>query len=251
MAPLMPEPIFRSADAADLQAIEVWLRDEEERVDEGFYCNWHIVSQALKDHRLFVVDASGDPVAFLANGLNQHLIAEVKPDCRGKGYGRVIADAMIAQSTSWGLSVMEIDCAPETSVPFWTRMGFTPVPSRRGYGGGIYAYREIQRRFPLGRGRRVPFAIRFYEEAAHHRGGTPFQVYQGDGESRPGGRVRIPERAVCYAPTVTDLADCYVEIEVGGRQLFRDKTKRDQAESFGVRLDPGNIPFIDAIHSAS
>ena len=130
-------------------------------------------------------------------------------------------------------------------------MGFTPVPSRRGYGGGIYAYREIHRRCTLGRGRRVPFAIRFYEEAAHHRRSKPFRVYQGDGEIRRSGQVRIPERAVCYAPTVTDLADCYVEIEVGGRQLFRDKTKRDQAESFGVRFDPGNIPFIDAIRSAT
>ena len=95
MADRMPEAIFRSAEAADLQAIEKWLKDERERADEGFYCNWNIIAQAFKDRRLFVVDAGSGPVAFLANEPNHHLIAEVRPDCRGKGYGRVIADAMI------------------------------------------------------------------------------------------------------------------------------------------------------------
>lgn len=242
------DPTFRAATARDLAAIKVWLREEREQTGEGFFCNWNVIADLFEKHEVFVVDAAGDPVAFLANEGAHHLIAEVRPDQRGRGYGRMIAEAMVEQSTAKGLSVIEIDCAPETSVPFWTRMGFTPVPSRRGFGGGAYACREIPRPLALGRGERVPFAVRFYDEAGRHRGGEPFRAYQGEGELRDGRLVALPERAICYGPEVRHLLDCYARVDVNGRTVFMDKTKRQEAVALGVECDGGGIPFIEAIH---
>lgn len=240
-------PNFRPADADDLRKIEVWLREERAATGEGFYCNWNIITGALKTGELFVVDVGGEPVAFLANEGTHHNIAEVRPDLRGQGYGKVIADAMIAQSEALGLSVIEIACAPEESASFWAKKGFTPVPSRQGYGGGIYAYREIPRPQKLSRGRRVPFAVRFFEERVRFSGGEPFRVYEGEGEKMRSGRVRLPERAVCYDPKLEHLLDCYAEIEVEGVRLFFDKTKRDAAREFGIQFDKARIPYIEAI----
>lgn len=242
------KPTFRAATARDLALIEAWLRDEREQTGEGFFCNWNIIADLFGRQEMFVVDAAGDPVAFLANEGAHHLIAEVRPDRRGRGYGRMIAKAMVEQSAARGLSVIEIDCAPETSVSFWTKMGFTPVRSRRGNGGGVYAYREIPRPLALGRGERVPFAVRFYEEAAHHRGGVPFRAYQGEGEMRDGRLVALPERAICYGPEVRHLLDCYARVDVDGRTVFMDKTKRQEAVALGMEYDGGGIPFIEAIH---
>lgn len=241
------KPTFRAATAKDLASIEMWLRDERERTGAGFYCNWNIITDGFETEEMFVVDVDGDPVGFLVNEGAHHIIAEVRPDQRGRGYGQVIAEAMLAQSTERGLSVIEIACAPETSAPFWARMGFTPVPSRQAYGGGIYAYRRIPRPLRLGHGDRVPVAVRFYDEDAHYGGGAPFSTYQGEGEACGDHRVRLPERAVCYAPRVVHTSNCFVEIEVDGRRLFRDKTKREEAAAFGVKRDQGGIPYIETI----
>lgn len=240
-------PIFRPADADDLRKIEVWLRDERATASEGFYCNWNIITGALKTNELFVVDVDGEPVAFLANEGVHHNIAEVRPDRRGFGYGKVIAEAMLTQSRAWGLNVIQITCAPTTSIPFWTQMGFTPVPSRREGGTGVYAYREIHRPQTLARGRRIPFAIRFYEEGARFRGGVPFRVFEGQGEVMRSGRLRLPERAVCYSPEIRFLEDCYAEITVEGTRLFFDKTKRDAARHLGLQFDKAQVPYIEAI----
>lgn len=241
-------PIFRPADARDLRKIEVWLREERLATGEGFYCNWNIITGALKNDELFVVDVDGEPVGFLANEGTHHNLAEIRPDLRGRGYGKVIANAMIAQSEALGLSVIEIACAPEASASFWAGSGFTVVPSRQGYGGGIYAYREIPRPQRLGRGRRIRFAVRFYDEGGRFHG-RPFRVFDGEGEKMRSGRVRLPMRAVCYDPQAASLSDCYAEIEVEGTRLFFDKTKRDAAREYGVQFDRAHVPYIEAIRA--
>ncbi|MCJ2031270.1 GNAT family N-acetyltransferase [Methylobacterium sp. J-043] len=242
-----PEPKFRAATARDLAAIEAWLREEREQTGGGFFCNWNIIASLFDRQEMFVVDVAGDPVAFLVNDGVAHIIAEVRPDQRGRGYGRVIAEAMTEQSKARGLSVIEIDCAPETSVSFWAKMGFTVVRSRRGMGGGVYAYREIPRPLVLGQGTRVSFAVRFYDEEAHHYGREPFRAYQGEGEARGSRRVALPERAICFGPETQYLLDCYAEVEVDGQLLFRDKTKRQEAIALGVQCDDGGTPFIEMI----
>ena len=243
----VPGPIFRAATRNDLRSVEAWLRDERERTGGGFYCNWNIIADGFGTDEMFIVDVDGDPVGFLVNEGAHHIIAEVRPDQRGRGYGQVIAEAMVAQSTGWGLSVIEIGCSPVTSAPFWTRMGFTPVPSRRAQEGGTYAYREIPHPRQLGRGERLPSAVKFYTEDAHHSGGAPFRSYQIEGEVRGDRRVDLPERAVCYDPEVLHASDCYVEIKVNGRHLFQDKTKRKEATAFGLERDQRGVPYIETI----
>src|SRR5215218_4647638 len=131
------------ADEADLAAIDEWLRKERDETGDGFYCNWGIIVSSFEERELYVLRTDGYPVAFLSDQGATH---------------------MIALSREHGLSVIEIDCAPSTSVPFWRRMGFTPHLSRLGYGGGIYAHKELPWNFEQGTNRRMPVEINFYPE---------------------------------------------------------------------------------------
>jgi GNAT superfamily N-acetyltransferase len=171
------------ADEADLAAIDEWLRKERDETGDGFYCNWGIIVSSFEERELYVLRTDGYPVAFLSDQGATHNIAEVHPEHRGKGYGKRLATHMIALSREHGLSVIEIDCAPSTSVPFWRRMGFTPHLSRLGYGGGIYAHKELPWNFEQGTNRRMPVEINFYpENKGYNPNAAPFRTYREDAE---------------------------------------------------------------------
>ena len=238
------------ADEADLAAIDEWLRKERDETGDGFYCNWGIIVSSFEERELYVLRTDGYPVAFLSDQGTTHNIAEVHPEHRGKGYGKRLATHMIALSREHGLSVIEIDCAPSTSVPFWRRMGFTPHLSRLGYGGGIYAHKELPWDFEQGTNRRMPVEINFYPaNKGYDPNAAPFRTYSEDAEVLQDGSLQLPRRAVCFDPDITQLYDCFVEISLQGKQIYRDKVKRSEARDLGVMCDAGGIYHIERIKS--
>lgn len=237
---------FRLASPDDLLAIKSWLTAERAETGEGFFCNWNIIESAQRDGNLHSLIVGDEVVAFLANERTTHNIVEVHPKHRRKGLGRLIADEMMRQSRAWDLCVVEIACAPESSVPFWQQMGFTPHPTREGYGGGVYAYQAIESCRPLGGGPRVPYVVRYFPEAALWDQSTPwFRQYASEAELLADGSLRLPERACGFHPDRTNLSDVVVEITVEGKRLCRDKTKRDKVQQLGLEFDDNNIPFVD------
>lgn len=251
------------ANESTMAEVEAWL-DLEERAYQvaqaeweeagyegdqprrGFRCNWDSVKRSWREGYapVDVLIVDGEAVGFL-DGTD---IVEVRPDLRGRRYGRLLAQFMIDRAWEEGLSVLEIEIAPASAEPFWKHMGFTVVPDRRGPGGGTYAYQVLHRSFDLAGGERVPFTIGFY--TAEERYGddpTPFARYSGQGERLTDGSVQLPERAYCHHPRHSQWQDYFVKIEVGGETLLFDKAKYDASKALGMRRDPGYTYFIERV----
>ena len=245
-----------------LRKVEVWLKAEDHAYstasarlaarwdpdisipERGFYCNWNIVRSSFErdPDNVHVLLVDGLPVGF-ADELS---ILEIHPNHRGRGLGRVLAEHMIARADALGFSVAEIEVAPESALPFWQRMGFTVDRTRRGAGGGIYAYRRFVRRFALGAGPKVGFRVAFHRQSRDWDPAVePFSVFEGKGEKRNDGTVKLPERAYCFDPDHETSIDSVVSVELEGRRLYEDKVKRPSARAIGLAVDPGDVFFFD------
>lgn len=258
--------IILPATEATMAEVENWLDAEEAHYKaehaawiaagyggdppvRGFRCNWDSVKRSWREgrSRVDVLVVNGEVVGFL-DGTD---ILEIRPDLRGCGYGRTLAEFMIATAFDQGRSVVEIEIAPESAEPFWRRMGFTVVPDRRGSGGGIYAYRILPKVFRLGVGERATYTVSFYDEDGRYETDRAFSYFAGVGERLADGALQLPERAYCFRSTDEKHVDYFAKIEVDGETLFFDKVKRDAAKAHGVQRDPGYIYFIDRITPAT
>lgn len=120
-------PAVRKAEDLDLSVLETWLREEWKKYGKGFYCNWNVIVDAHNKDELFILSVSEDIPALLANHRHQPNILEVRKNARRKGYGRLLAEFAEDNARNNQLSAMRIQCAPETSIPFWKHIGYEIV----------------------------------------------------------------------------------------------------------------------------
>jgi hypothetical protein len=247
MAKIRSGTVIRNATKRDLAAVKKWLRAEYELKGEGFFCNWSIIDHAFKRKDLFVLDVVGDVLGFVVDGRRGPDIVEVCPEKRGMGYGRYLAEWAISSAFKRGNSVFEGECAPVSSVPFWEKLGLTVVRSRIGPGGGLYAYKILERKIALGAGPRVPYEIAFYPPGRDWKKDIePFRTCSGEAQLLNDGSLQLPERAVCFDPQ-SESYDYVVRVAANGTDLYEDKIRRPKAESFGLCRDPGGIYFLERI----
>jgi GNAT superfamily N-acetyltransferase len=238
----------RKATKNDLGIVEKWLRAEFEEKDEGFYCNWPVIKNAFKNKDLIVLSSDDEIVGFVTTAAKGADIIEIRPDARGKGYGARLAEWAIDAAYKRGNCVFEGECSPESSIPFWQKMGLTISRDRRGCGGGKYAYKVLEHRFLLGDGPLAPFVIGFYPEKRNWDKFTePFLTCSGKGELLKDNSLQLPTRAICFVPEIGDLADCVVRVVVNDTLLFEGKVKYREAKALGMSIDPGGIYFLERI----
>lgn len=116
---------IRNSNNSDLEEILFWLKKESDENDgDGFYCNRTIIRQAHADNALVVLAVGERVVAFSVVDDRSWDILEVRPDCRGQGYGRELAQYCINQFRKNGTRIVKIECVMN-STPFWERMGFS------------------------------------------------------------------------------------------------------------------------------
>ncbi|MGR6330997.1 hypothetical protein ACU5AX_18210 [Sphingomonas sp. XXL09] len=230
------------------QALNDWYDDDcaGPQPVRGFRCNWDVTKDRWRRgiERLDVLTVGSRAVGFLS-GTD---ILEIKPDSRGLGYGRMLAQFMLDRLFAEGHSVAEIGIAPASAKPFWIAMGFTPVEERPDHGAGIYAYKLLPRRFELGSGERVPYGIEFFSERGRYETPPrPFGSYSGMGELIKDGSVQLPERIVCMDPLEDQQVDYFARLTVRGQDLIFDKVKRETVRRAGVLSDPGYNYYVDSI----
>lgn len=239
---------IKQASPEDLQAIKQWLEQERQESGEGFSCNWGVIEKSFDD--LWVMNDE-EIVGFLVKGPCGPDILEIHPGCRGRGNGRKLVEWVIDQYYMDGCSVIEVQCSPETSEPFWRKMGFVIYDNRQSGMPRRCGYKLLERKFDMPQGETVPFRICFYPREADWDQSIPaFAVYEGNGIAERG-VISLPQRAVCYREGYGSCMDYVVSIEVNGKMIFRDKVKRDEAKACGVYRGKDYVYYIDKINASS
>lgn len=234
---------IRKATNGDLAEVGRWLKAEYEQDHDGFWSNWNLIQDGHNEGHLYVLaDPMTDlPIAMLLNGSCRPDILSVRMDYRGRGVGRRLAGFAIDLFRGRDACVIDIECSPRTSIPFWQRMGFTPYGKNR-------AYMILSKTYPLRSD--APTAevrIAFYPEARNWNAdvapllvATPQAVWESDIS------IGFAERVVFFTKQYPDLGDAVVSVTVDGLELYCDKAKNRQDEGVGICHD-GQAFCIDEI----
>lgn len=111
------------------EEVEAWLMIEYNKKREGFYCNWEIIKSFYEDNQLAIASKGNKAIGFITwrfiGGKTVRIeIAEVKPTFRKKGVGKFLVNEFFKFAKEKGAVVCDLQCSPETSEPFWKRLGF-------------------------------------------------------------------------------------------------------------------------------
>lgn len=112
--------------------IREWLLKEDLQSNQGFYCNWHIIEEAFLKHQVAVITKNNLAIGFLyfVNGDKVVTIdiAEIKPENRKKGIGRLLMNSCMDRFRQEGKLVTELFCEPKSSEKVWKKLGFLNCP---------------------------------------------------------------------------------------------------------------------------
>lgn len=118
----------RSPTKSDFEKIEKWLLDEHNSLNEGFYCNWITIEKAYSNKKFVTIDLSGEPVGFIVWKKTERTaeisILEIKPDLRGKGFGKHFYNQFSEYLKLQKIVAITLFCSPRESEKFWKKLGF-------------------------------------------------------------------------------------------------------------------------------
>lgn len=119
---------------SDFKNIEVWLLDEYNSLNEGFYCNWSTIEKAYNNKKIVTINLFDEPVGFIVwtqDEITAEIdIFEIKPDQRGKGIGKYFHNQFSEYLKLQKFIVIKLFCSPRTSENFWKNLGFIKFPER-------------------------------------------------------------------------------------------------------------------------
>jgi GNAT superfamily N-acetyltransferase len=241
--------IRRSTDD-DLKAIHKWIIEEDTRDVQGnFLCNWRLTKESHEDGDLIVyVDGKAKiPVAYQWGSLLCSGILQVKEDFRGKKIGSKMVKHRIKQAYKKDECILNIQCEPPSSIPFWEKMGFVIYTEKY----KKYGYQILEKKLPLpDDGKSVNVIIRFFPEDRKWSDElilplecfSPLSVKTDDNVIHLGKRVSFFE----YIYSRNTGRDVVVEIEVDGNIIYSDKAKYKEAEYRGIKRCRNGF-YIDKI----
>jgi len=113
--------------------IEKWLIEEREKTGDGFYCNWDNIKTSFDKNELATISINNKTVGFATWRIKTDKtarieIAEVKPTHRKKGIGKKLTTELLTFLKDKNIFVVDLQCSPETSEPFWKSLGFVEFP---------------------------------------------------------------------------------------------------------------------------
>ncbi|MDE3783411.1 GNAT family N-acetyltransferase [Sinorhizobium meliloti] len=243
----MQDMVIRKATTRDLADIRSWLELEYQEAGEGFFCNWNVIEAIHDKDMLHALILGSEAVAFVADARKGPDIVAVRPDLRGKGLGRLAAEHALHSAYDRGNSVVHIECAPSTSIPFWQTMGFTMLAGPDGNRRNTRAYKTLPRKLVTPKGQPLPYSIKLYPEQRDWNKSTePLAEITGVG-SKVDNILHLPERAILYHPQIEANFDSVIGVQVSGQEVFEGKVKRPAAELLGVEMDPCHEYYMDTI----
>ena len=217
--------------------VHAWLQEQERQgVKATFFCNWRLTERVHLERRVsvYLSPHSGAPVAYQWGGLLKDGILEVRHAERGRGIGRVMVEHMMAEAELADEPILFVHCAPDSSAPFWQRMGFTLLPEHR---GETYGYRIVPKQLPPpAAGKPVQVDVEFYSE---RRGWDadipPRQVNTQSAVRDSNGSVWLSHRVSWFDTIPTFEGDSYAIVKVDGENWYSGKLKRERASILGFK----------------
>ena len=238
---------IRPASDDDIDRLHKWLQDEAaNEVHGNFLCNWGLIQRHHADGNLVLCVGRDDQtiLRYLAGGITRDGILQVHSSWRGRGIGRALAEHGLDVCAAQDKRILFVECAPATSFPFWTKLGFTRLDER-------FAYRTLALTHDLPTlGEPIDVSIAFFpQEKKYGESPEPIVSARPKAIQVPGGRIYLGERVFfpdCLYAREEDL-DAILEIVVAGRTIYCDKVKYDAASKIGLnRCDNGyQMDYID------
>lgn len=116
-----------------LAEIKTWLIEENEKNNEGFYCNWKIIEDSSSKKRLITFEVEKETIGFISWATNGEPYAEIDimeihPNHRQKGYGRLFFDKAEEFFKLQNFIAIKLFCDPTESESFWKKMKFIKFP---------------------------------------------------------------------------------------------------------------------------
>lgn len=213
-----------AASKRDLNVIRRWLFAEFRRDGEGFYHNYLSPGRGSvwvckpTGHSSVLGFLSGDLGATPSLGIMQ-----VREKFKRKGIGRQLVTFFLQLAKQYDPLGIEIQCAPMSSIPFWSEMGFVEV--RRSYQDDstnlhFRAWNfQTSSQLPHGMKRvKVRLTLSGFK-------GMPSTKEFTTAAALVDGQIHLQQHFVAYI----DDADAYMEVNVEGVSIFKDKVKRCNA----------------------
>jgi GNAT superfamily N-acetyltransferase len=240
------------ATREDLICILAWLKREyDEDGGSGFWCNRGVISDALgKPGNLWVIRQNGEAVAFQVGEYAADILS-VRKEHQKCGLATSLLEASIERAEAANVNVLSVQCAPETSLGFWKRMGFEEYSDPQ-LPNHLMARRVLPRTFDLPANLpAVEVVIGFYPEAAQYSGGEnirPIIEHRVAGVRDHDGSITLVRRVLGFCDDEPDGRDLTIKIEVNGAKRCFCKAKHQGAQVVGVQQDHiGNAFFIDRV----
>lgn len=236
----------------DLTCILDWLeREYNEDGGLGFWCNRKIITRALgRPGGLWVIRRKGEAVAFQVGEFAADIIS-VRKDERRCGLARRLVEASIGRAEAKDVNVLSGECAPETSLGFWKRMGFEEYRDPL-QPNALTVRRVLPRTFSLPPNLPIVEAvIGFYPEASQYhlsRDVKPISEDRVAGSRNQDGSVTLVRRVLGICDDEPEGRDLVVKVEVDGMERCFCKAKHQSARDLGVRQDEiGNTFYVDRL----
>ncbi|WP_273182881.1 MULTISPECIES: GNAT family N-acetyltransferase [Methylophaga] len=231
---------FRLATDHDVETIHLWLLEHDRREVHGsFLCNWSSTQRVHDENQLFVATLDDEAIAYIWGDFG---ILEVREDFRKKGVGKQLVEYAMQRVISTGKIAVSIECEPESSIPFWEKMGFEFHNKNK----ASYVF-EKSLDIPA-EGSPVTVEIMFYPEHAKWTPETlPIKSYSPTAVLDNQGIIHLQNRVAAYVRSDNYNGDAIIKICVDGEPVYFDKAKYSEAMAIGVTYNSG-VFYIDKLH---
>jgi GNAT superfamily N-acetyltransferase len=236
----------------DLVSILAWLKHEyDENGGSGFWCNCEVIRNAFDTpETLWVIRRNGEAIAFQVGEYAAEILS-VRKDHRNCGLATSLLDASIERAKAADVNALSVQCASETALGFWKRMGFLNYRDPR-QPENLMVRRVLSRAFDLPPSvPSVDVAIGFYPESAQYdrqRNVPPIAAHRVAGVRDLEGSIALERRVIGLIDDEPDGRDLTIKIEVDGVKRCFCKAKHQAAKDAGVQHDSdGHTFFIDHV----
>ena len=231
---------FRLATAHDVERIYSWLLDHAHRgVHGSFLCNWNLTRKTHENQQLLVAILQSEPIAYMWGDFG---ILEVREEFRNNGVGKQLVEFAMKRSLSDNRVAVSIECKPESSIPFWEKMGFEFHDKNE----ASYVFEKTYV-MPVDASP-INVEIMFYPEYVKWTPqASPIKSYSPPAVLENQSVIHLRHRVATFVDSAHYQGDAVVKICVDGEVLYFDKAKYAKASAIGVRYESGAF-YLDNLN---